>query len=181
MQNLTQTSLGRDLLLAKQATSADEARYMYREVEGGGRGLMTWPLTSSISSPLPILLQLEKNSGIPQRDELADFMRDLDQVMGVREYLSEYGNGCGGAGDGLDQALLDTDNIYIPYIPPLTLPPDLMHTFHDAFDEDDKLNVVKYPTLREYKVLIDAMHSKIHSILNALISSAEMRDKVEST
>eukprot|EP01031_Cornospumella_fuschlensis_P024932 gene24932-30122_t len=164
VQNLTQTNAGSQLLSTKQASSAEESEHMYREVHLGGRGLVSWPLTSSLSRVLPIVTQLERNTGIPQRDDLMDFMVDLLEMAGMQEYLSVFG----------DEYVLN------PYIPPLTFPPELIHTFNESFDEDGRLNVKKYPQLKEYRQQIDVLTGRIYGILNGMIAR-EMKDKVEVT
>eukprot|EP01031_Cornospumella_fuschlensis_P024222 gene24222-29292_t len=164
VQNLTQTYAGSQLLSTKQASSAEESEHMYREVHLGGRGLVSWPLTSSLSRVLPIVNQLERNTGIPQRDDLMDFMVDLLEMAGMQEYLSVFG----------DEYVLN------PYIPPLTFPPELIHTFNESFDEDGRLNVKKYPQLKEYRQQIDLLTGRIYGILNGMIAR-EMKDKVEVT
>ena len=132
----------------------------------------------------PLINAIENNTLSPTREDLARFSFDVDQIVEIHKYFNDN---------------IDKFNLFTIIIKQIKLSLDLINMFHLSFkssndnsnsnnnhgssinsngQDEYELNNDKYPTIKLLKSQINSLKMRIVSILQSLLQSVEMRDKI---
>lgn len=135
LRNLTVTVSGASIVGQDMAMTAEAATRNYAMVDALTFTLQQFPLSSSMNV-WPLLRMIELNSSPPEKEDLAKFAVDIEEIMLLRSFILEQ---------------QDKLSLFLPLADAMALPTELSDMFSNSFDDDGQLNADKYPTIKGYR------------------------------
>ena len=162
LSNNTLTVRGKEIAKERVGHSSTQISRDYAMVEQVQDQIAFLPLRSSMNV-WPVLRALEQNLSPPEKEDLSQFSRYIEEIMELREFMIFF----------KDQlSLFDTVTAN------MTLPMEFANMFVNAFDEDGELNAEKYPTIKKLRQQRETLRSKIIQSIQAILKSIDMQDKL---
>lgn len=158
----TVTIRGAQRYADRVATDAASAAAMYAQVEQIGHRLGMIPLRSAVNI-WPVLDGIKSNSAPPERDELAYFANEIEQILELQGFLSDN---------------IEDFDLLLDYVEAMELPHELVSVFKDSFDEDLNLNAEKYPDIKRIRKAIASLREKIVQTMKSLLQMQDMKEKI---
>lgn len=156
------TTKGKEMVKTVKYNSAAEINRAYSMMEELSGQLALLPLRSKLDV-WPVLKMIEQNSALPDREELATFATNIEELCDLQQFIKDYRSVLTLFGDIEER---------------LSLPNELVKGFRDSFIEDFKLNPVKFPKIRELTNQIIGLTRQITSTLMSVLNSPAMKDKI---
>ena len=116
-----------------------------------------------IFETLNILYKIQNNSIFPTKLDLTGVTHDIENIQDLSKYLKDN-----------ERSL----PLFHELASKMELPEQIIETFRDAFDNENKLNEDKYSIIKNLRSSIQRNKFRIVQVLQALVSSPSMRDKL---
>jgi dsDNA-specific endonuclease/ATPase MutS2 len=162
LQNSTLTVLGNQVCQEKKSNSYEECQTEYAKVEQLYSQITFLPLRTNMNI-WPVLYAIENNLSPPEREDLAIFSQHIEQILELREFMLSYKNQFSLFSDIIDE---------------LALPDEFSTMFKDSFDDEGNLNAEKYPVIKKLRKEIETLKGRIIQVIQTLLRSNDMREKL---
>ena len=162
LKSISITIPGKILSSTQVATDLNTVKKQYSMVEEVTHHVEHLPI-QRIFETSNILYKIQNNSIFPTKLDLAGVTHDIENI----QYLSKY--------------LKDNERsltLFHELASKMELPEQIIETFRDAFDNENKLNADKYSIIKNLRSSIQRNKFRIVQALQALVSSPNMRDKL---
>ena len=165
LENTTVTILGRQICRTKIANNSQESNLNYAMIEQLLNIITFLPIRTNMNI-YPVINAIERNLSPPEREDLADFSLHIEQIVELYDYMLSN---------------IQHIPLYTNLISYMKLPERLIECFLDSFDDEGQLNAEKYPIIKKYRININNIKGKIIQILQTLLRSMEMKEKIADT
>lgn len=162
LTNNTLTIRGKDIAKERVGQTSDEITKDYAMVEQILGQITFLPLRSSMNV-WPVLRSLEQNLSPPEKDDLAQFGRYIEEIVELKDFMIFF---------------KDQLSLFDAVTTNMTLPMEFSSMFVNSFDDDDELNAEKYPTIKKLRQQRETLRSKIIQTIQTILKSIDMQDKL---
>ena len=162
VQNLAQTVKGKEMSGIFSSIDPITVTSNYAKLSQLSEHVDRWPLHTTLDV-WDVLQAIEFNQSPPDKNELAQFSIDIDQIVDLCNYLEENNKEL---------------NLFQQDLQRMKLPSELVTVFHDAFDSDLNLNEDKYPTIKRLRLQIATLRTRIVQLIQSIMQQQDIKDKM---
>jgi hypothetical protein len=162
VQNFIRTERGKIMCMGMFSTDIQEINQSYRQISQLTPHLSFIPLNSALKLT-GFLQRIERNQDPATKEELLQLVQDVQSIKQLRDYFVFAASSL--------PLFSDITNS-------LKLPPEFLLKFQDCFDDDGKLNGIKYPSLQKLRDKAWRVENSILQSLRSFCSSMEMQHRL---
>ena len=162
LRNFTVTSLGKALSSTQISNNANDVSLYYAMVQEITPQIDSIPLRSQMNI-WGILRQIEVIGGAPEREDIINFARDIEEVNDIINFII------------INQ---DKLSLFNDIVKQMELPEEIIEFFVDSFDDENNLDPIKYPEIGNLRQKAKSLRVQIISTIKSLLNDSKMKDKL---